>query len=303
MKRVPAASAFMTDEEFENALAFLERSNVSEVTLLGGEPSIHPRFCQMVDRALTRGFHIVIFSGGIIPEKSLRHLEEAPLDRVAVMLNVASPSDAYTQRERDKQALVMRRLGPKLALGLNIEHPTTPLDFLLEWIDTYSLERVVRLGLAHPVVDGNNTYLRPSEYSVVGRRVAEFAVSARDASVQIEFDCGWVPCAFPPDMLATLGLTPQQVGMRCNPILDVLPHNQTICCYPLASLAREPLPLDKDGAWLAARFTQRLASYRSLTLFRHCSSCGWYQRGECVGGCIAGSMQRLRKPPTTLQPS
>jgi hypothetical protein len=294
MRTTPGTEAFMTWADFEESLDFLARSGVSEATLLGGEPTLHPRFCDMVDRALERGFSVLVLSGGIIPEKSLRHIERAPAGQVAVMLNVVPPGDSFSQRERDKQAEVMRRIGPQVALGLNIDHPATPLDFLLEWIAEYNLERAVRLGLAHPIVDGHNTFLHPRDYPAVGRRVAEFALRARAASVHLEFDCGWVPCMFPEGALAELGLTPREVGLRCNPILDVLPGRQTISCYPLAAIAREALPVSQDGAWLAQKFTERIAPYRPMMLYRHCSSCDWLARGECTGGCVAGSMRRLR---------
>jgi hypothetical protein len=303
MKSTPGAGAFMNWEEFEESLNFLERSGITEATLLGGEPTIHPHFCEMVDRALARGFRVLVLSGGIIPEKSLVHIEEAAPGHVAVMLNVVPPGETFSQRERDKQAEVMRRIGPQVALGLNIDHPATPLNFLLEWIDAFSLERVLRLGLAHPIAGGHNAFLHARDYPEVGRRVTEFAFRAREASVHIEFDCGWVPCMFPNGALAELGITPQQVGLRCNPILDVLPGRQTISCYPLASLAREPLPADKDAAWLAGRFAERISPYRPMMLYRHCASCDWLARGECTGGCVAGSMRRLRTAESTTRSS
>jgi hypothetical protein len=178
-------------------------------------------------------------------------------------------------------------------LALNIDATTTPLDFLLELIEVHGLARAVRLGLAHPVIDGKSTFLHPSRYPAVGRRVAEFARRARLAAVGVLFDCGWVPCMFPPGSLEQLGITADEVGRRCNPIIDILPGNQTISCYPLAALAREPVPSGENATWLADRFTSRLAPYRPLTLYAHCASCDWYRRGDCVGGCIAGAARRL----------
>ena len=299
MKSATGPNAFMSLDEFEQSLNFLERSGVHVATLLGGEPSIHPLFREMTDYALARGFRVLVLSGGIIPEKVLQYLQRAETGKVAVMLNVIPPGHAFSQSERLKQEETMRRLGPKLVLGLNIDCPKTPLDFMLDFIEEFRLERTIRLGLAHPTVGGHTTFLHPRDYPAIGRRVAEFAVRAREASVHIEFDCGWVPCMFPEGSMSELGITPQQVGLRCSPIVDILPGKQTISCYPLASVAREPLPDTKDGAWVAGRFTERLAPYRPIMLYRKCVSCNWLARGECLGGCIAGSMRRLRTSQTT----
>jgi hypothetical protein len=294
MKSSSPSQAFMTAAEFEQALDFLSRSNVPEATLLGGEPCLHPSFCEFVERALVRGFRVLVFSGGIIPEEALRYLEAAAREQIALMLNVARPDDPRNSHERLQQTQVMRRLGPKVALGLNIERVNTPLEFLLDLINAYGLHRTVRVGIAHPAVGGHNAFLHPRDYLAVGRRVSDFALCAARDSVRLEFDCGWVPCAFPKGVLEQLDGPAGQVGLRCNPILDVLPGNQAIACYPLASLLREPLPAEQDSAWLSARIEDRLAPYRALTLFRRCATCGWRARGECSGGCLASRMRRLR---------
>jgi radical SAM protein with 4Fe4S-binding SPASM domain len=99
---------------------------------------------------------------------------------------------------------------------------------------------------------------------------------------------------FPPEALAELEITPQQVGLRCNPIVDILPGGQAISCYPLASIAREAIEHHRDGSALADHFTRQIAPFRPMKLYKHCDSCQWLRRGECTGGCVAGSMKRLR---------
>jgi hypothetical protein len=293
MRLTDRGGAFMTVEDFEFTLQFLERSAVDEIKLLGGEPTLHPQFCRLVDLAHARGFRVLVLSGGLIPDQALRHLERADPDKIGVMLNVIPPG-AFTTRERGRQIAVMSSLGSKVALGLNIDSPATPLDFLLELIDEHSLHRTVRLGLAHPIAGALSEYLQARHYPAVGRRVAAFFRCAREAAVEIEFDCGWVPCMFPAGFLEEFGITPEQVGLRCNPIVDLLPGRKAISCYPLATLASEPVTADHDENELAERLAQRVAPYRPMKLYKHCDTCEWHAQGECLGGCIAGAMTRLR---------
>ena len=295
MRSTPRADVYMRMDEFEDVLNFLERSGVESVSLLGGEPTIHPQFAEMMDRAIGRGFRILVLTGGVIPERVMTKLEATSKDTVSVLMNVALPGQ-FSHREEQKQTEVMLRLGPKVVLGLNIDHPSIPLEFLLEWIEQYQLERTVRLGLAHPIVGGTNAYLQPRDYPAVGRRAARFCFLARDSHVRIEFDCGWVPCMFPDGVLEELEIGPEQIGLRCNPILDMLPGRHIISCYPLATVARETLPMDHDQQWLSDRFNERLGSYRPMMLFRECATCAWRERGECTGGCIANAMRRMQSP-------
>src|SRR5262245_25702198 len=85
------ATAFMPAERFDASLDFLERSGITEARLLGGEPTIHPRFVELLERVRARGMRLVVFSGGLIPEKALRALEAVPRDELTVLLNVIEP--------------------------------------------------------------------------------------------------------------------------------------------------------------------------------------------------------------------
>ena len=73
---------------FQRALDFLERSGIDQARLLGGEPTLHPEFPALVQQVLERRLRLLVFSNGLMPEAALRCLEETPIDRVAVLINV-----------------------------------------------------------------------------------------------------------------------------------------------------------------------------------------------------------------------
>ncbi len=289
----------MSMEVFERALDYVERSGMEEVRLLGGEPTVHPRFCEMVDRVLERGLNLLVFSGGIIPKRVLEHLEQVPEERLTILMNVAVAGEDR-QSEVDRQPETLRCLGSRIVLGLNIHSPSVKLDFLLEMIEEYRLQRTIRLGIAHPILGGDNRYLHPRHYPEVGFRVAEFALRCREVGVQIDFDCGWVPCMFPEGALEELEITPHDVGLRCSPILDVLANGEAISCYPLADHHRIPLPNDQDAGWLYQQFVERQQPQRAVMLYEKCASCDFRERGECTGGCLSASLKRVRDHSFTL---
>jgi len=293
MNRPGADNSGVSLEQFEQSLDFLQQSGIPEARLLGGEPTIHPRFVEIVDRVQARGMQLLVFSGGMIPKSALDRLAEIPASDLRVLLNVAiegvaPPAEILRQRE------VFRRLGDRVALGINIYSPSIKLGFLLDLIEEFGLAKVVRMGLAHPILDGDNEYLHPRYFDEVGRQVADFASAAAQRNVQLDFDCGWVPCMFPEGSLAALGITPNEVGLRCNPILDILPNGQVIPCYPLAEQFQESLSGHADAQSLADRFVERLTPIRPLGIFRKCADCDFRERGECAGGCLSLSMRRLR---------
>ncbi len=287
-------SNYMSPEHFEETLDFVVRSGMTEARLLGGEPTIHPRFNDLVDRTLARGLRLAVFSGGLIPETVLVRLEAMPATQISVLMNVIQPRNGVPA-EVARQADVMRRLGPKVILGVTIDSPSTDIWFLLDLIAQYDLARIVRLGLGHPTLGGANTSLHPRHYPEVGRRVTEFGLAAHEQGVGLDFDCGWVPCMFPDGALAALGKTCSDVGLRCNPILDVMPDGQVISCYALSAHSSEPFSSTHDAAWYRTTFTERQEPDRRIMLYQACDSCAWRARGECTGGCLSASLGRLRR--------
>jgi radical SAM protein with 4Fe4S-binding SPASM domain len=272
---------------------FLVRSGIDQIRLLGGEPTLHPDFPAMVDKVMDRGLRLLVFSNGLMPEPALRSLEEIQVERVAVLINVSDPAES-PPGEQKQQFSVFRRLGARVIPGLNIHNPAAKFDFLLELIGKFGLAKRIRLGLAHPSLAGKNDFLHSRYYSNVGQRVVSFAKKAQAAAVDLDFDCGFVPCMFPMGGLDTLIKNNSEIGLRCNPILDVLPDGCVLSCYPLATVDRAPLPHNQDASWLRKYFEKKMKPWRSLGIFRECSACPIRKTGECVGGCLAAAMQRLR---------
>ena len=287
------SGSYMPIDRVDAAFDFLVRSGISEARLLGGEPTLHPSFGAIVEHALARGLRLLVFSGGLIPSTALRALAAVPDSMLSVLLNVIPPALGRSS-EVARQEAVFRALGRRVVLGITIESPGTDLWFLLDLIHAFDLGRTVRLGLAHPTLDGANAFLHPRHYPEVGRRVTEFGIRAQAEGVRLSFDCGWVPCMFPEGAMSALGLTAEDVGLRCSPILDLLPDGHFISCYPLAAHAREPLRTDTDASRLRARFSQAQAADRTVMLYRECQTCHWRERGECTGGCLSASLRRMR---------
>jgi radical SAM protein with 4Fe4S-binding SPASM domain len=278
---------------FRQTLDFLDRSGIKQVRLLGGEPTLHTRFSHLIDEVLSRGLNLLIFSNGLMGASTLDYLENIPLEKIKILLNTTFYKESALNEQKQMDS-VFERLGPKVLLGVNIDSPSVELDFTVELIEKYGLSKTVRLGLAHPCIGGSNSFLHPKYYIEVGEKIISFAARAKKSGVDLEFDCGFVPCMFPAPSLKKLGKSLKDIGSRCNPILDILPDGRVISCYPLSEFHCEPLPEDKDASWLRKRFESKLAPYRSTGIFRECSVCSLHESGNCNGGCLAAAMNRLR---------
>jgi len=283
----------MSGATYRQSLAFLKRSGITQVRLMGGEPTFHPDFCSFVHEAIAQKMAITIFTGGLIPPLIEEFLVACPADSVSILLNFAlSPKDSPTLRERQEQLCL--RLGPRLALGVNLCHADHDLTGILSLITMFGLRRRVRLGLAHPIAGGGNLYLRWPHAKPLGAQVEQFLRLAESEDVTIDLDCGWTPCLFSPDFSTEFSTVAHDAGNRCNPLVDILPNGDIISCYALSRMFRRRLTEDDDREHVTTGWLEQQNGLRRLGSRTECVSCAHFADGTCNGGCLARTVNRVR---------
>lgn len=289
-------NSFLDLESFDARLDFLDRSGIEQARLIGGEPTLHPCFPALVERARARGKIVIVFTNGLMPEQALASLEALPHEACSALVNVNAPEDLGSRAFEQLRA-TLRRLGEKATLGFNLYRPNLEPDFLIDLVREAGNRPAIRLGLAHPCLSGNNCYVRPHQYMAIGRKIVQFARRAGQAGISVEFDCGFVPCMFSPqdlEMLQTLGAN---MIWKCNPILDIDLAGRVLYCYPLSRLGHLPLTPQSHAATLRKSFEARTQAYRRAGIFAECSTCPFKQSGICPGGCLSATIRRFRHTP------
>jgi uncharacterized Fe-S cluster-containing radical SAM superfamily protein len=291
--------SFLEASDFDARLDFLDRSDIDQVRLLGGEPTLHPQFPELIGLARARGKKVVVFTNGLMPEESLACLEELSATECTVLVNVNDPSEAG-EETFERQRATIRRLGERALLGFNIYQADFHPDFLLSLIAEAECRPAVRLGVAQPCLSGDNRYIHPNQYVAIGQKIVRFARDAAGSNVTVEFDCGFVRCMFSDEDIETLEALGADVGWRCNPILDVGIDGRVIYCYPLSRLGSLPLTPETTAPALRSGFESLTRPYRQAGIFKECSICSFKLSGTCPGGCLAATMRRFRQPSFTL---
>lgn len=290
---------FLPLSAFGERLDFLARSGIQEARLLGGEPTLHPQFPELVERALAAGKQVVIFTNGMMPETALTCLEALPVEQCTVMVNVNQPNGDRAAHERRRAT--MRRLGERALPGFTIYRPDFQPEFLLPLMAETGCKPVIRLGMAQPCLSGGNRHLLPNQYRAVAVKIVRFAQAAARTGVVLDFDCGFVRCIFSDTDLEALRAAGAKVGWRCNPILDVDLAGNVLHCFPLAQLGGLPLTSQSDAAALRRVFAERTRPYRQAGVFQECTACPFKAGGECPGGCLAATIRRFRHTPFRLE--
>ena len=293
---------FISAAVFEERLDFLERSDVREIRLLGGEPTLHPDFFSLLRQAQKRGRRILVFSHGWLDEKTSAFLESRSDTAILIMINMnAQPrletSEKYSPARRRK---ILKRLGSLATLGYNIHGPGFDLEPLIKLIDGTGIRRVIRLGLAQPVWNGNNAWLHPKLYPLVGQKIARFGKLAVEAGIKLEFDCGFVPCMFSEANREALQTQHPDLDWHCNPIPDLDIEGQAFHCFPLSGKISTTFTASERASEVRNRLIEQAKPYRTAGIYRECSVCKSKINGDCPGGCLSATLRRYHQAGTSL---
>jgi radical SAM protein with 4Fe4S-binding SPASM domain len=277
---------YMGRDLFEQALDLAERSRAPEIRFLGGEPTLHPQFIEFAQSALARRIKLVIFSNGLIPDGPLEFLCSLQPKQVGLLINV---NDEPTYRDGEYPRLLERlgRLGRKVTCGYNISQPDFNLEPIIRLIPKLGLYPSIRLGVAHPILSGQNQFLRWEDARTVALRILDAARLADPCDIIMGLDCGFTLCMFKDfyDEVINLRLN---FRCTCRPVLDLTPDGKMWYCLALwghpQSLHITSCP---DLEAFREQFEAQFDPMRRFGMLEDCVDCKFRRTGQCSGGCLS----------------
>lgn len=270
---------------------FLSASGEHRVSLLGGEPSLHPEFVDILLYFMERGFDVTAFTSGIMSKAKLsslnEHLNGVPAGRINLVCNLNNPEQTATSKaETEKLHTFLSSLGPWTMPGFNIYRTDFKLDFLFDLVERYGLKKRVRLGITHPIPGAPNAAIRVEEIGAVIERLYSYKNAFDRLRIIPSLDCGFPLCRVSDEQLGWLARLSGKVNFKCTPAIDITPEMDVYCCFPLSGLKRKSI-FDFDSFGQVADFYKRLqARIRSETsgIYEECDGCVHFSEGACAGG-------------------
>ncbi len=279
-------------ENVDRVLDFLETSGCSTLQLAGGEPTVHPRFEEILIRVLSRGFTVNLLSNGLW-RPGLRSLfSRVSPANLGILLNIDHPG-TYS---RDQWETLMGNLEGlcrrgNVSVSFNIFEKKPKAEYIFRLVSRFGFH-TIRLSFSMPVVFGDRTneYLPISEYRDLAPFFLGFLRRADRLGVTVRVDNTIPPCMFSPAQVGRLilrGVIDPRRNFVCNPAIDVGPDLSVWRCFGTSGLFNRSL---EDFRTLAELEDYYQAALRPLQYgvypMPECASCEYARREVCQGGCI-----------------
>lgn len=292
----------MTRDSIRRVMDFLDRSEEKQLRLLGGEPTTHPEFLEIVREAINRGFHVQIFTNGMLPYELTDALTELPLEKLSFLCNV-SPQARDTDEQRAKVHYMLNKLNRQIQVGVTLTGPSLDYQYLIDYIEKYGLLRRIRVGIAQPIVGPTrNSHLPTKLYRETGKFIVSMAKECVKKDILLGFDCGLTLCMFDEEEIGILAKSADGYRGLCDPIIDVGPGLDIWHCFPLAETLNSKLEYFKTRKEILAYYKKITTPYKQLGCMNGCIHCIYKKRQQCTGGCLAHAMNSLNKYPPRMAP-
>lgn len=287
-----------------------QRGGERRFSLLGGEPTLHPAFNDMVAYLLARDFNVTVFTSGVVADRTLDEaatvFRDIAPERLSFLCNLNDP--AQTRSSLAEQESVKRFLsvfGDRTAPGFNIYRTDFSLDFLFDLINRYGLRRHIRIGLTHPIVGTRNRHIVLADLDVVINRLFSFRPQFEVFQVAPGLDCGFPMCRFSDEQLAWLYRhTGGKSEFGCGPVIDIGPDMTVWSCFPLSGIEKRSVYEFDSLPQMHGHFADfhRKIKVEAGGVLPECDTCVVRARGHCMGGCLAHNLnafqaeERVRVP-------
>lgn len=287
------SSGNITLPVFQEYLDFLKNNSIGFLKLLGGEPTMHPQFEELVNMGLEQRFKVTVFTNGIWGERIRSFFSTEETQGVEFLINVNEKrhsSDAeYESLERS-----LKVIGQRGQLGFNIFVEDFDLTFLVPFINEFGLRRQIRLGVASPIVGMNNNSISTDRLRTIGKRLIEQMKLLEQRDVLVNFDCGFTYCMFEQDEFQTIiEATDSGLVSVCDFIGDVDYNLNVWPCFPLSKAEHLNLRDFETIDEIKQYYMEPYSQLKQFGSTEECLDCKYMLRKQCCGGCFARMVEEV----------
>lgn len=289
----------ITIDNFKKILNKMALDGDKLLTLLGGEPTIHPQFeeilnisneyCEMFD------WNLLVLTNGVNIYKYINLFQKNANFLINVNnINTLGPKQC---EELLKSLDALRDNGfiepqsSSVTLGCNLHIECSDYNYFWEIVDIYGTKKI-RVSVASPQ---NNEYLhnRDSYFKIMKPVFMEFVNNAYERNVELILDCSQIPpCYFSPAELYMVvkvaGTGTDPLG-KCEPLFEVMPDMTVSCCFGDKNYKNSKHTVDDFKIFREAGDYFRDMRFMDMKNNYHlekCFDCLLAKNNLCFGGCF-----------------
>lgn len=192
----------ITLKNFSLLTKLYQKNHLEQIKLLGGEPTLHSQFIDILEIANKSFKEIWIFTNCLIPPNVNDYLNQTKNKNIVIVANLDTVAYKEISEKHEEIINLLSRYSQfaRIYSGFTISDLAIDYTELYKDMPKYLLDKMsIRFGIAKPIM-GHRTFFNPmsqNENREVGRKVFKTVIQFDKIGIQdITLDCGLTPNMF-----------------------------------------------------------------------------------------------------------
>lgn len=294
------AEETMTLEIVEQSIELFRGLKLDSVILIGGEPTIHPHFLQIVEKIVASGMNAYLVTNALrfADKDFLKSAVTAGISAITVSLKAANAIDYREFTKKDAFEKVKRAIRNLKESGALYVVNVTACESLVDSFDEMiSLVkdmgvRMLSVDTGKPVILDGKTYMESMESPQrMARFFMEIYPKLKQSGIRFSLKIAVPFCLFPREFIDIM-IAEGNVMTGCQMVsgrgIIIDPTGELVPCNHLCNLSLGRLGKDflDAGEYIALRRSEKATNfYNSVSSAPHnnCVGCSYWE--QCGAGC------------------
>jgi len=288
----------LAEADFDRLLAWMQGASLPAAAFIGGEPTLHPRLVEMVQRTAESGISTVLFTNGIFPEELVDKLMPHVSNFV---VNYNDPS-LYTDAQSERLHANLSRIAAfeaRLTFSKNFSSQYREFEYLLEGAEKYSV-RSVRYDISRPSISSTNDHFTNDDTRNIISHIVRFVKQCESREIKTGLDCSVRLCDLNIEDRNYLERVSMKFSGICHPSIDIHPDLSASYCLPMRDVVVPNVTKFASQDAIMWHFADQVRPIRQFNVSTDCLDCKDFMR-RCQGGCMA--LRRSSRPLEQISPS
>lgn len=285
-------SVSMTLEDYRRVLSFIARTPKNHVGIIGGEPTLHPQFEEILKETnkycREANTSSTLFTNGIELDRFLPFIG----DRIGLLINCNAPeyqsAESYKkQKDTLDHLFELSWFDRKANCGCNLHPGCTDYSYMWDIVDRYHLDHI-RCSVVSPAAC-YESWRKDKEgyYKMMKPMFLKICEDAKKHHCILNMDCGHIPlCYFTTEEKEFIRETCRNCEQDfCEPVVDITPDFKATACFG----SYDTVDIrDFENLFELERYLLIKKSYprAQANCTGKCTTCKKHSLLQCQGGCL-----------------
>lgn len=281
----------MSLETISSILDKLQEDKINNVSLLGGEPTEHPQFEDILNLCIFRKFKVLLISNFLF-SKEIREVILKNIEHISFLANTTELRVGNRMEIFAANYNALQPYSKQITCGFTLDGELLApdgFDSYLDFIGKYiTLSNDVRLSISFPGDAENKENFSMFNYEL-GDMVYYAIRRILYAGATPRIDCITFPCIFRSDKIRAYveKYDERKSKYVCQEApSDYFPDGTVRYCFPTLSLSLDSTKYRSDSGIRSALKRKYEAVQRKLALPEMCAGCTFFKAKSCQGPCL-----------------